>query len=376
MVRAYARNLKNGSWTPLKIMVPNIAEAEEMERARELIEETMNKVLDEEGLEGEERDIAIGSMIETPSAALLSDKIAKYADFFSFGTNDLTQFTKGISRDDVAKSFLPFYIENGIFKNDPTQKLDAETVYRLVRTSVLEGRSVKADLSIGICGEHGGEAESVGLFDQAGLSYVSASPLRIPIARLAAAQSAIRMKNNQFTVEEKAIAGGAASLEAHLVKMLSASFTAFGMEVVDTLIAKMAASIAGEAKAGGAMRSEARGDSSGAGWRALVKAASRRGATAAGASVLPAVAQKAKDATVPAGLLEEGTAPKGGAMSADSGQRTAVSSEAGANAERSKPNVEKSRSEARLTSFVRLSYGEKIDDLAGLMKVLDGIVSP
>lgn len=135
-------------------------------------------------------------MIETPRAAVLADKIAARAEFFSFGTNDLTQMTLGVSRDDAAK-FLPDYVDEqkaGVFAADPFQSLDQEGVGLLVKEGIAKGRSVRADLKVGICGEHGGDLESVKFCCRAGMSYVSASPFRVPIARLAAAQAAIELK--------------------------------------------------------------------------------------------------------------------------------------------------------------------------------------
>jgi pyruvate,orthophosphate dikinase len=129
-------------------------------------------------------------MIEVPRAALVADQIATVADFFSFGTNDLTQMTFGFSRDDAPK-FLKFYKENGVIKTDPFEVLDQEGVGQLVRMGVERGRATKADLKVGICGEHGGEPSSVKFCAKLGMNYVSCSPFRVPIARVAAAQAAI-----------------------------------------------------------------------------------------------------------------------------------------------------------------------------------------
>jgi pyruvate,orthophosphate dikinase len=130
-------------------------------------------------------------MIEVPRAAITADEIAKEAQFFSFGTNDLTQMTFGYSRDDVGK-FLPMYIEKGILKEDPFQVLDQEGVGQLVKMGVERGRATRPDLKIGICGEHGGEPSSVEFCHRVGMNYVSCSPYRVPIARLAAAQAVIK----------------------------------------------------------------------------------------------------------------------------------------------------------------------------------------
>jgi pyruvate,orthophosphate dikinase len=129
-------------------------------------------------------------MIELPRAALMADRIAAYADFFSFGTNDLTQTTFGLSRDDSGR-FLPNYIERKIIRDDPFQVLDRDGVGQLVRIGAERGRSVKPKLKVGICGEHGGDPQSIAFCHEIGLDYVSCSPFRVPIARLAAAQAAL-----------------------------------------------------------------------------------------------------------------------------------------------------------------------------------------
>jgi pyruvate,orthophosphate dikinase len=132
-------------------------------------------------------------MIEVPRAALTADQVARKADFFSFGTNDLTQMTYGFSRDDVG-AFLPEYLRRGILKHDPFETLDQQGVGSLVNKAVELGRRTKPDLKIGICGEHGGDPNSVKFFHSAGLNYVSCSPYRVPIARLAAAQAVLEEK--------------------------------------------------------------------------------------------------------------------------------------------------------------------------------------
>ena len=129
-------------------------------------------------------------MIELPRACIVADRIAQYADFFSFGTNDLTQMTFGLSRDD-AGAFLPYYTEHHILEENPTETIDQEGVGQLMRMAVKLGRSTKKDLEIGICGEHGGEPRSVMFCHEIGLNYVSCSPYRVPLARLAAAQAAL-----------------------------------------------------------------------------------------------------------------------------------------------------------------------------------------
>jgi pyruvate,orthophosphate dikinase len=135
----------------------------------------------------------VGTMIEVPRAALLADEIAEEAEFFSFGTNDLTQMTYAFSRDDSGK-FLENYYKQGIFESDPFVKLDQEGTGKLVKMGVELGRKTKKDLKIGICGEHGGDPASVEFFNEIGLDYVSCSPYRVPIARLAAAHAVIKQK--------------------------------------------------------------------------------------------------------------------------------------------------------------------------------------
>ena len=170
-----------------EIMVPLTGIVFEFKAQKDIIEETIQKVFAEKN---DSVEYKIGTMIEIPRAALTAHKIAKEADFFSFGTNDLTQMTFGYSRDDVAK-FLPMYLDKGILKQDPFAVLDQNGVGQLVRMAVQKGREVKPTLKCGICGEHGGEPSSVKFCHTVGLNYVSCSPFRVPIARLAAAQAAI-----------------------------------------------------------------------------------------------------------------------------------------------------------------------------------------
>ena len=171
-----------------EVMVPLVGTEAELANQRALIEQVAEHVFAEEG-----HQIAylIGTMIEVPRAALRADAIARSADFFSFGTNDLTQMTFGFSRDD-AGSFLPFYVEHGLLDADPFQTLDQDGVGELVRLATERGRATKADLKVGICGEHGGDPESVVFCHTVGLDYVSCSPFRVPVARFAAAQAALR----------------------------------------------------------------------------------------------------------------------------------------------------------------------------------------
>jgi pyruvate,orthophosphate dikinase len=170
-----------------EIMVPLVGVIEELRLQAAIIRETAEKVFKEKG---DRVDYKIGTMIEVPRAALTADKIAEVADFFSFGTNDLTQMTFGYSRDDAGK-FLKIYQEKGILKTDPFAALDQEGVGSLVRFGVEKGRATKPGLKIGICGEHGGEPSSVQFCHKVGMNYVSCSPFRVPIARVAAAQSAV-----------------------------------------------------------------------------------------------------------------------------------------------------------------------------------------
>jgi pyruvate,orthophosphate dikinase len=170
-----------------EIMVPLVSAVQEFSHQRAILEEVAEQVL---GAMGEAVEYTIGTMIELPRAALTADEIAAKAEFFSFGTNDLTQTTLGLSRDD-AGSFLPGYLERGIFAADPFQVLDQKGVGKLVRLAVTDGRAVRPALKVGLCGEHGGEPQSVRFCHDIGLDYVSCSPYRVPIARLAAAQAAL-----------------------------------------------------------------------------------------------------------------------------------------------------------------------------------------
>jgi pyruvate,orthophosphate dikinase len=171
-------------------MIPLVGTDNELRISRESADKVCKEVLKEAGVEV---DYKIGTMIEIPRAALTADAVAQYADFFSFGTNDLTQMTYGFSRDDVGV-FVPEYVDREILANDPFQVLDQAGVGQLVQMGVEKGRSTKPNLKIGICGEHGGEPRSVGFCYKVGMNYVSCSPFRVPVARLAAAQAAIRGK--------------------------------------------------------------------------------------------------------------------------------------------------------------------------------------
>jgi len=171
-----------------EIMVPLIGTWKEFKMQEEIIRATAEKVFAEKGARC---DFQVGTMIEIPRAALTADLVAEHAEFFSFGTNDLTQMTFGYSRDDAGK-FLPIYIQKGLLKNDPFQTLDQEGVGQLVEMGTTKGRSTNPKLKVGICGEHGGDPDSVEFCHRVGMNYVSCSPFRVPIARLAAAQANLR----------------------------------------------------------------------------------------------------------------------------------------------------------------------------------------
>jgi pyruvate, orthophosphate dikinase len=181
---ALAVHERTGGDAPLvEIMHPLVGFGEELRRLRVMTVETA----DEEG----ELEYLVGTMIELPRACVRADEIAEHADFFSFGTNDLTQTALGFSRDDAEGKFLTRYLEDGVLERNPFETIDRGGVGDLMRIAVERGRSVK-DLKMGICGEHGGEPASVGFCHELGLEYVSCSPYRVPLARLAAAQAALK----------------------------------------------------------------------------------------------------------------------------------------------------------------------------------------
>ena len=173
-----------------EIMVPLVLEVKELKFVKNIITTTADRLIKEAGVN---MKYHVGTMIEIPRAALLSDEIAEEAEFFSFGTNDLTQMTFGFSRDDATK-FLPDYYSNKILEEDPFKTLDQKGVGKLVKMSVQAGRATRPTLHVGVCGETGGEPNSIEFYHKAGLDYVSCSPFRVPVARLAAAQAAIRNK--------------------------------------------------------------------------------------------------------------------------------------------------------------------------------------
>ena len=178
-----------------EIMIPLVSHVGELERLRKLVEQEVGRVVAQSRARVK---IAIGTMIEVPRASLVADEIARYADFFSFGTNDMTQMTYALSRDDAGK-FLPAYIEAGILTDDPFVSIDRDGIGALVRIGVERGRKTRPDLKVGICGEHGGDPKSVRFCDEAGLDYVSCSPFRVPVARLAAAQAALASRGRKRT---------------------------------------------------------------------------------------------------------------------------------------------------------------------------------
>ncbi len=184
---AAVRACRRGIEVLPEIMVPLVSDVTEFRHQRAIIERAADQVM---GVMGERVPYLVGTMIELPRAALTADEIAAEADFFSFGTNDLTQTTFGLSRDDAGR-FLPQYVEGGIFPDDPFQVLDAKGVGKLVKWAVRDGRETKPSLKVGICGEHGGEPRSVAFCHTVGLDYVSCSPFRVPVARLAAAHAAL-----------------------------------------------------------------------------------------------------------------------------------------------------------------------------------------
>jgi pyruvate,orthophosphate dikinase len=171
-----------------EVMVPLVGTVKELQMQKKIIVDTAEKVMAQKKVK---LDYLVGTMIEVPRAALTADEIAKEADFFSFGTNDLTQMTFGYSRDDSG-SFLPEYVDKKILPNDPFRVLDREGVGQLVKMSVEKGKSTNKNLKLGICGEHGGDPSSIEFCHLVGLDYVSCSPFRVPIARLAAAHAAIK----------------------------------------------------------------------------------------------------------------------------------------------------------------------------------------
>jgi pyruvate,orthophosphate dikinase len=190
---AACRVVAQGHQVFSEVMIPLVAHVEEFRRQAEIVRRVAVEVF---AAEGRATPYLVGTMIELPRAALTADEIAQQAEFLSFGTNDLTQMTFGLSRDDAGR-FLPLYLEQGILADDPFQVLDADGVGRLVELGTQLGRKVRPDIKVGICGEHGGDPDSVRFCHRAQLDYVSCSPFRVPIARLAAAQAALEERGVQ-----------------------------------------------------------------------------------------------------------------------------------------------------------------------------------
>ncbi len=198
IIEAACELVEEGVKVVPEIMIPLISTETEYENQEKVVREEAERVIEEKGVKV---DYKVGTMIEIPRACLVADKIARSAEFFSFGTNDLTQMTFGLSRDDAGK-FLPEYVESSILPNDPFMVLDQTGVGELVKTAVKKGRKSSKGLKIGICGEHGGEPSSVKFCHRTGLDYVSCSPYRVPIARLSAAQSAIQQEQEKNSGKE------------------------------------------------------------------------------------------------------------------------------------------------------------------------------
>jgi pyruvate,orthophosphate dikinase len=171
----------------LEVMIPLV----DYERELELVRELVVRVGDEYGF-GCPQDYMVGTMVELPRACFLADRIAAHADFFSFGTNDLTQTALGFSRDDIEGKILARYIETRILDRSPFETIDAPGVGQMLRMGAWLGRKAKLDLELGVCGEHGGDPDSIDFFHHSGIDYVSCSPFRVPVARVAAAQAAVR----------------------------------------------------------------------------------------------------------------------------------------------------------------------------------------
>jgi pyruvate,orthophosphate dikinase len=184
-LEAVRRRLDAGGDPRLEIMIPLVSSVEELHLVRDMIEEEVHSA-------GRLLEVAIGTMIELPRAALVAGDLALESDFFSFGTNDLTQTTLGISRDDAEEAFLRTYLEQGLMSVNPFQRIDPDGVGRLIEQAIVAGRAANPGLEIGVCGEHGGDPVSIGYFHDWGVDYVSCSPPRLPIARLAAAQAALK----------------------------------------------------------------------------------------------------------------------------------------------------------------------------------------
>jgi pyruvate,orthophosphate dikinase len=190
IISAACQLAKEGQTVVPEIMIPLVGLVKELRDQKAIVDRVATETIKQYGVK---LKYLVGTMIEVPRGALTSDEIAKEAQFFSFGTNDLTQMTFGFSRDDVGK-FLGIYQERKILDKDPFQSLDTVGVGQLVDMSVRKGRATRPDLKLGICGEHGGDPASIHFFQKVGLDYVSMSPYRVPVARLAAAQAALHVR--------------------------------------------------------------------------------------------------------------------------------------------------------------------------------------
>jgi pyruvate,orthophosphate dikinase len=188
ILEATAQLISEGIEVHSEIMVPLVGNVKELANQRAIILEVAEDVKKEKGID--DLPFMVGTMIEVPRGALTADEIADEAEFFSFGTNDLTQMGCGFSRDD-AGTFLPHYVESGIYDDDPFQSLDTTGIGQLVEIAVEKGKKARPGIKLGICGEHGGDPKSIHFFHKVGLNYVSCSPFRVPIARLAAAHAAL-----------------------------------------------------------------------------------------------------------------------------------------------------------------------------------------
>jgi pyruvate,orthophosphate dikinase len=196
VLEAAAELQKEGFKVAPEIMIPVVSDANELKRQFAIVDEVKEEVFKKYNIK--RMDLLVGTMMEIPRASLIADAIAKVAEFFSFGTNDLTQMGFGFSRDDIA-GFLPEYLDKNILKHDPFQTIDIEGIGQLIEIGIQRGRSVRRDLKVGICGEHGGDPDSIEFCHKVGMNYVSCSPYRVPIARLAAAQAAIKTKKEKTT---------------------------------------------------------------------------------------------------------------------------------------------------------------------------------
>jgi pyruvate,orthophosphate dikinase len=190
IIEAACQLAKEGTKVTPEIMIPLVGHVRELKDQKAIVDRVANDVMREQGVRVK---YLVGTMIEVPRAAMTADQVATEAEFFSFGTNDLTQLTFGFSRDDVGK-FLHTYQEKKILDKDPFATFDIDGVGPVVRTAVQLGRATRPAIKLGVCGEHGGDPSSIHFFEQVGLDYVSCSPYRVPVARLAAAQAALSVK--------------------------------------------------------------------------------------------------------------------------------------------------------------------------------------